>query len=463
MSTLSSIMNTSMSALQTQQAAIDVTSTNIANANTDGYCRQAVVIETNGGCSTSYAILSSGVKATDVERIHDEFLTRQLISEYEELGYCETRSKYLESVEAVLIESEDYGLNKALSEFWNGWQAVADDPSDSTARSVLASDAKILAETFNGLSSDLRETQKGIDEDLKTTVDEINRLVQEIAGLNQKILQAQASGRNANTYQDSLDSLVLELSKRVDITTYENDNNQTCVQLANGKPLVEGTSTWSLSTRTNASTGLKDVTWVDESGDSTVISGDIAGGELGGMLEVRDKVIPGYQEKLNGLASTLIEQVNALQTSGYDLYGNTGLAFFTGTSAADMEVSASILDDPGTIAAAADADSVPGGGTNAAAIADLQNSFLMNDGTSTFGDFYEALISELGAAVESAESEYRNQEEVVQQYENYRDSVSGVSMDEENANLVLYQNAYEAAAKVISVLDELWEALLDMS
>ena len=127
-----------------------------------------------------------------------------------------------------------------------------------------------------------------------------------------------------------------------------------------------------------------------------------------------------------------------------------------------MEVHAEILEDSGKIAAASDAESVPGGSDIAAAIADLQYALVMNDETSTFGEYYEALIADLGAAVQSARSEYGNQQEVVQQYETYRESVSGVSLDEESANLILHQNAYEAAARVITVLDEMLETLMTM-
>ena len=328
MSTISSIMNTAISALQTQQAGIDVTSTNIANANTDGYSRREIVIETKAVCSMSYAMLGSGVEASEVKRIYDEFLMRRLVSENEDLGKFDVECRYYETLETVFTDSADHGLNEAMSEFWNCWQDVTNDPPDSTARSVLASQAETLANTFNNITSDLDRIQKDIDNDVELTVDEINRMVREIAGLNRKILQAEASGQTTNTYEDSLDSLVLELATLVDTTTYENDDDRICIQLANGRPLVDGAATWPLSTETSTSTGLKDVTWVDGNGDPSVISGDISGGELGGMLEVRDEVIPDYREKLDDLASSIMEEVNALHTTGYDLYGDSGDSLF---------------------------------------------------------------------------------------------------------------------------------------
>lgn len=453
MSSISGIMHSALSALITQQAAINVTNTNIANADTDGYSRQQVVIE-----NTVYG----DVQASEAQRVYNTYLFKQLVSETQELGKWEAEDKYLESVEAVFDESDGSGLSEAMSEFWNAWQALVNDPSDSTERSTLASYAKALTERFNSISFGLSDIQEGIDGDVIETVDTINSIVQQIADLNQKITQAATAGLNTNTYQDSLDSLVTELSSLIDIGTYENGNGQICIQTANGKPLVEGTTTWSLSTEINTITGMRDVTWVDSDGNGYVITDDITGGQLAGCLEVRDVLIPEWQDQLDELAVALMNEVNALQTNGYDINGNSGAAIFTGTGAADIAVTTDILDDPGTIAAASSADGAPGDGSNASAIAELQNSLVFNSGTSTFSDFYAALVSDVGTAVQSAQSNYESQADMVEFCTNQRESVSGVSLDEEMARLVIYQNAYEAAAKVMTVLDELMETVIGM-
>jgi flagellar hook-associated protein 1 FlgK len=455
-------MSTAVSALCTQQAAIDVTSTNIANADTDGYSRQEVVIVSKDSISTSYGQVGTGVSATEVERVCDSFVTEQIISENQDLGKWDVEKDYLASIETIFTESESYGLSEAMSEFWNSWQDLVNDPSGSTERSVLISQAEILADTFNSMSSDLSKIQHGVDDDISGTVDEINEIVQQIVDLNQKIAQIETTGQNANTYEDSLDSLVSELATLIDITTYENDNGQTCIQTANGKPLVEGTTTWSLSVQVNSDNGLNDVCWEDSSGVTDVITEDISGGELGGLLEVRDDLIPAYQEQSDELAIAIMDEINALHTSGYDANGESGAVFFTGTGAADMAVNSDLINDPDGIAASADADSAPGDSTNAVAIADLQNALVMDDGTTTFSEYYAALVTEIGTTVRSAESNYEYQEQMVKYYEDYRESISGVSLDEESANLILYQNAYEAAAQIITVLDELMETIISM-
>lgn len=451
MSTISGIANIALSALTTYTAAISTTSTNIANSETTGYTRRQAVIETTG----------SGVSVTKVKRIYDSFVTGQLRSANTQLGKWEAEQDTISSVEGVFTDTDSTGLSTALSNFWNAWSDVATDPSDSTARTVLAGNAAILATTLNNMSSDLSNIQKDIDNSVAETVASINDLVQQIADTNQNISTATAAGVDTSTCKDTLDSLILDLSELVDITTYTDSTGQISVQLADGKTLVEGTKTWSLSTETNATTGLQDVTWVSESGASTVID-DITSGKLGGYLEVRDELIPSYQDQLDELADSIIDQVNNLQTSGYDLNGDAGVPFFTGTSAGDIAVNSAITDDPSLIAAASTADGVPDDSSNATAIANLQDSLLFNSSTATYSDYYAALVSKVGSDVNSIDTYYSSQSDTVELYRNQRDSVSAVSLDEETTRLLLYQSAYAASAKVMTYLDEMLQTLIEM-
>jgi len=452
MSTISGIANTALGALTTYTAAISVTSTNIANAETTGYTRQQAVIKSTG----------STVDATAVKRIYDSFITQHLQSANTDLGKWEAEQETIASVEGVFSDTEDYGLSSFLSDFWNAWSDVATDPSDSTARTVLAGAADTLADTFKKMSSDLSDIQNNIDDSVVEAVASINDLVRQIADINQKISTATAAGIDTNTYRDTLDSLVLELSELIDIDTSIDSTGHATIQLADGKTLVEGTITWSLSAETSSTTGLQDVTWVSESGVETVITADIISGKLGGYLVVRDDLIPSYQEQLDELAATIIEQVNSLQTSGYDLNGDAGVAFFTGTSASDIAVNSAITGDPSLIAASSTADGVPDDSSNATAIADLQDSLFFNSKTATCSDFYAALVSKVGTDVNSINKHYSSQSDTVELYSNQRDSASGVSLDEEMTRLLLYQSAYATSAKVMTYLDEMLETLIDM-
>ena len=450
MLSISSSINTTLSALNAQQAAIDITSNNIANVNTDGYSRQQVVIKDSAMTTT-----------TRSKRIYDAFLTKQLSTANRQLGEYDAKAKYLDSVEVIFNESDGSGLSSAMSTFWSAWQSLANNPSGASERSVLVSDAKALATTFNNISSDLTDVRSNIDSDVVDTVNTINQDTQQIASLNQKIAQAKAAGQDASTCQDSLDTLVSDLSTLVNIKTYQNDAGQTCIQLADGKPLVDGATSRALSTATNTTTGLRDVTWIDGSGNAAVITSVITSGKLGGCLEVRDVSIPAYQNQLNALSVSIMDAVNKLQKSGYDLDGDAGVAFFTGTSAKDIAVNATIVNDADKIAASSNTGSTTDG-TIATSISNLESELTLNSGTSTFSDYYNSLVSKVGTDVNAADSKKTSQTTAVSTYKNLRDSVSSVSTDEEQTRLIQYQQSYEAAAKVMTVLEELLKTLINM-
>lgn len=453
MNSISGSVYSVLSALNTYSTAIDVTSTNIANAESAGYTRQTAVIKERLSADGS----GYGVDVSTIKREYDSFLTAQLRSANQDLGKSNVELSMLTSIEQVFTESGDTGLSAAMNDFWNAWQGVVNDPASSTARSVLASASDNLADTFNSVSSDLAGISMELEDNLDGTVDKINGLVQQIADTNQKIVAMEANGQNVNTVRNNLDSLVLELTSLVDINISTNGAGQINVQLANGKPLVEGTTTWALSTKTNTTTGLLDVSWVDSEGNETVVNESISKGELGGYLGVREE-LASYQDQLDELAVNVMAQVNTLHQGGYDLYGNAGVSFFSGSGASDMALNTNITTDPGKIAAASAGGGV-GDSSNAEAIAELQNTYLIN-GTSTFSDYFNTMVSSIGTKVQSEETSNEGLSNAQAFYTNQCLSVSGVSTDEEMAKLVLYQNAYDAAAKLMTVLDEMMQTLI---
>jgi len=451
MASINSIATAAVSALNCYTAAISVANTNIANAQTDGYTRQRTVLQATG---------QGGVDVSSIQRIYDGFLTRRLRSETTGLGFYEAGQETLTSVESVFTESGSSGLSCSLSDFWNSWDNVVSDPSDSSARTTLATSACTLASDLNSMSSDLSDLQNSIDDSLADCTGAINDLIDRISTQNDNITKT--AGQDSNTTKDTLDELVTELSCYIGLTTQTDSSGRISISLDDGTPLLEGDTTWSFSTQTNTATGLKDIALVSKSGSTTVITDDITTGKMGACLSVRDNSIPSYQSSLNELASTLITNVNALHDKGYDLNGDKGAAFFTGSSAADIAVNSTILNDTDKIAASSTADGIPDNGTIASAIADLQNTAFFNSGTSTVSDFYAALVSKVGSDISIGKSQYEAQQTLVNSYRSQRDSVSSVSTDEEMVNLTQYQYAYEAAAKLVSVIDEIMKTLINM-
>jgi len=274
MSGIFGILNMGKGALLTQQRAINVTGHNISNVNTDGYSRQNVLMGTNLPISTRPGQIGTGVHAMEVRRIYDRFLGLQINNENQGLGRWEARKSAIGTIETILNESSGSGLNQAMSEFWNAWQDLANNPSGLTERTCLLEKGELLAMRFQQVYTDLGQVQKDVDNNITGTIQEINRITEQIADLNHKISGIEANGQNANDYRDSRDLLVKELSSLIDISTFEDDTGMVSVITGGGRSLVQGDHYRSLSTETNVD-GFQDIIWLDGYGNSeniTVIS-----------------------------------------------------------------------------------------------------------------------------------------------------------------------------------------------
>ncbi|MEE4354441.1 MAG: flagellar hook-associated protein FlgK [Desulfatiglans sp.] len=454
-----SILNVASRALLAQERAIDITGHNIANVNTPGYSRQRVNMETGIPIPYGPGMIGTGVRATEIQRIHDRFLGMQINIENQNLSKWEAEKGALERSEIIFDESSGYGLNQAMSDYWATWQDLANNPSGHTERVGLLAAGEILTTTFNDLYAQLEQLQKDLDVSITGTVDQINIITEQIADLNQKIAQSEVNHENANDYRDQRDLLLEELSSMIDINSFEDDQGRVTVLAGGGTPLVQSNSSWDLSTQVNGE--FHDVVWTDSDGNTVDITQDISGGNLAGWLEARDTTIPGYMARLDTLAGEMIAQVNALHQGGFALDGSTARNFFTGSSASDITVNADIMNDPDLIAASATLAGVPGDNSNAVAIANLQNQLTVG-GTATFDEYYNALVSDVGRAVQTAAYNVEHQNIMKSHMENYRESVSGVSLDEEMVNLVKYEHAYQAAAKLITAMDDLLNTVINM-
>ena len=460
MSDIYGIMSMAGQALLTQQQAISVTSHNIANVNTPGYSRQRLKMTTNTPVDSAVGPMGSGVSGETIERIYDRYLSAQLINESQALGRWDTQKGAVEMVEVIFNEVDGSGLSQAMSKFWDAWQSLANNPDGTTERQILVTASQVLAATFNQLNSDLSQNQQNLDLAIQGTVADINRLSQQIADLNGKIISSEAGSFSANDYRDQRELLLRELSELIDINTFEDATGAVSVLVANGRPLVSSGQFWQLSTETNVA-GFQDIAWVDDTGNPTNITADISGGRLKGYLDVRDGVIDGYINRLDTLAQTLMTDVNTLHQNGFDLDGLGGEVFFIGTAASDMAVNPNIVGDLDLIAAASDALTVPGDSRQAIEIANLQYQLTMG-GTQSYNDYYSAIVRDVGNEVLKSEASYNHQSDMMAQLENQRESVSGVSLDEEMINLLKFQNAYAAAAKLITTADEMMQTILQM-
>ncbi len=457
MSSIYGILQTGKSAVLAQQKGIEVTGQNIANVNTPGYTRRRVNL-TQG--MTIAGQVGTGVKVKGIERVYDSFLGAQINQEEQELGRWEARRDALSLAEIQFNEADGGGLSEALGEFWNAWQDLANDPSGYVERVSLLGKGEDLANKLQSVYDALSPVPSPWDAQVTDAVSQINLQAAKIADLNEKIVQVETSGENANEQRDARDLALKELSSLIDITTFEQENGTLCVKLGDGKSLVDGVHMRELSTLDNKE-GHKEVCWADS--PTASINHTMSSGTLKGLMETRDEIVPGYMSRLETLAGTIKARLNAIHSAGYGLAGSTGVNFFTGSlSSGNFAVNTAIVSDTDKIAAAQTSDGLPGDNRAALAIADLQTTSLaIGAENTTFGDYYNSIVSRVGADVQYAKTRVDNQNEMLTYLDTYRESVSGVSLDEEMINLIQYQRSYESAAKLISVVDEMLATLMN--
>jgi flagellar hook-associated protein 1 FlgK len=456
------MFNVASTALLTQQKALDVTANNIANVNTEGYSRQRVNMEQNQPVRYEGGTLGTGVHANQyIQRVYDQFVNAQLAESESLAGRWDAELETLEKAELMFDETSAYGLNDALAQFWNSWQELSNTPSGYTERAALIADTQNLVDVFNNLSEGLSEVQSDSDKSIVEAVNQINTLTSEIAELNLKIVEIEAGGHSANEFSDARDMKLKELSSLIDVNSFEDADGYLTITSANGNTLVDRNNSWELTTHENAD-GLQDVFWVSSSGTEENITNDISTGKLKGWIEARDTTIADYKDRLDELASTIISEVNSLHSGGNTLEGTTGVDYFTGSDASDIALNTNIAANPNLIAAALATEAAPGGNGNALNIADLQNSLTMSTNTATFDDFYNALAGDVGSGVAQAQTNSDHQSAVSLQLSTYREEISGVSLDEEMVALVQFQSAYNAAAKLVSTVDEMLDSLIAM-
>lgn len=457
-------INTSLyigsSALMAQQMAISTTGQNIANVNTPGYTRQRVNLVSTA-IPSPLGPFGTGVDATGVVRIYDQFLNASLNGDIQQKNAWDGRSQLLTQVETIFTDTTETGLSQSLSKFWNAWQDLANNPSGYAERKAVADAGQNLAQTFQTDYNALNQIQDDADVRIDAAVGEINTLADQIGSLNDSIVRMERYGQNANDLRDQRDQLLNQLSEKIDFTYSENAEGRVTVTLGDNKELVGDASVNELAVATDAS-GQANVVWKDDAAGTPI---PVSGGNLQGYLDVRNTMVPGYKDTLDTLASNLIDRVNTLHSAGTGLDESTGLDFFSGDSADTIAVNSAITGDVNQIAAAGPStasDLVGGDNSQAVRIYQLQNTKITGVNGQTFDTYYNALVSKVGTDSATASSNLTQQTSIVAQMTNLRESISGVSTDEEMANLIQYQHGYAAAAKLIDTVSQMMDTVINM-
>lgn len=446
-------------ALATHQLWLNTIGHNVANVNTPGYTRQRVTITTTLPEPHQAGPMGSGVQATDIRNVRDLFLNQQYRLENKNLGQWQAMEKTMTQIEAMFNEPNEDSLNDLMNEFWNAWEDLTQfgQTESASARIALVEKANLMASGFHRLYSGLKDLQYSVNKDIEMMVEDVNSYANEIAELNKKISREEVGGDNANDLRDRRDYLIDQLSQLVDVNTLDLKNGATMVQIGS-MILVDEQRAIDITTEPITVNGVRinELRW--ENSDKVVTS---LNGQLKGLIDTRDKVISKYMEDLDSMAETLVTQVNDIHEAGYGLEGTTGDSFFDTrfTSAEKISVAFDVQQDINLIAASQSGE--VGDNANAIAIAGLRDKLLLNNNNATLGEYYNAMISRVGVETSKSIQFREDYELLVEQIENSRQSVQGVSLDEEMAQMIKYQHAFDAAARVITTVDEALDVVIN--
>jgi len=538
-------INIGLRGLQAQKKSLDVTSHNIANANTEGYSRQRAVHSTTDpytapgfGMPEGAGQVGTGVEIEEINRIKDQFVEGQIWEKKQSQSYWNRRSDGLSRIENIFNEPSDSNLSAAFDKFWQSLEDLSNNPEDSAVRATVKERANTLVDSFHSIDEQLTAYKKSLNGDVKTTVDEINSLGKRISDLNEQIAHIKGTGKNPNDLMDTRDRLIEELNQKVNVRTRKNDRGYINVSIG-GMSFVSGDAVNELKTETVSGSPNEDIIKFAELDKKA----NINSGELAALIDLRgadgEGIIPDQKEKLDNIANTFANRFNEIHNSGYDLNKDAGEDFFLSDDGSNINADSIILNgtidnDISKIAAGSLSDNRDvvtvedngtyngdeysvtidknnstytlknlttdttiatnanytgdsftaegltfnvedsgtafvnnniGSGDNALNLADTIKSDELdfnNDGNieGTVMGKYESVISSLGVQGQRANQMVENQDTLVNQLENKRQSISGVSLDEEMANMIKYQQAYNASAKLISNANRMLDSLM---
>jgi flagellar hook-associated protein 1 FlgK len=455
---LSASLNIAVNSMLAQQGAIETTTNNIANANTPGYSREVPNLEEAPTVQLGSLTFGTGVQLGSVSSLRDSVLDVRVNQETQQQGQLNAFLESGQQIQQLFNETAGTGLQTPLTNFFNSFSQLASDPSDLTTRQNVITSAQNLATAFNQTANNLTTLQRNADLSVQQSVSQINSLTAQIAQVNQQVVSATKTGENAGPFEDQRQQLINQLSNYIDVSEVDAGSNGLTLTTSAGSPLVVGNQSFALTTQANTTTGFQDV--YDNGSD---ITSQISGGALAGEIQIRDQEIPSVQNSLDTLAYNLSTAVNTQSTKGFDLNGNPGGSLFTPlTQVAGSAASLSVaITDPSLIAASGTAGPTSSGdNSNANALLALQNNNIVA-GQTPLG-YYSDLVFKIGNDVSTAQSTQQAGSQTLLQLQNLQGGVSGVDINEEAANLMRFQTAYQASAQVATVINTLLQTTINM-
>lgn len=440
-------------ALAAARVGLQVSGDNIANVNTPGFTRRRVDLTVGLPVRLGPGYLDRGVELQDIGRSANPFVQSNLEREKGGLAESETRLRGLQDIERIYGELGDEGLLFAYADFSNRFTELAGQPTNSELRRAAVAAADTLATRFNGLYQRLEEQQRSENDAINATIDEINGLSGELAELNRAIITFEGDGSTISSLRDKRDQVVERLSELTGGKAFAGPQGRLNFTLSGGPTLVSGDSAIAIGGTNNPAGQVQlSLSGID-------VTARLREGQLGALIGLRDDAIPTQLADLDALARNLIGRTNGVTTSSTDLNGAPGTALFEPGSpfppgiAGSISVSAAILSDPSLLAVSS--SGAPDNGDGAVAIGNIFQSAAPTLGGRTPEVFLADSLAALGTDIVRADIDAGVSRGLVDDLQARRDEISGVSLDEEAINLTRYQQAYEAAAQFIQILNEI--------
>ncbi|MBT0771426.1 flagellar hook-associated protein FlgK [Kineosporia sp. J2-2] len=468
------ILGNGLTGLQASQQALNVISQNIANASTPGYVRQRAVLQsqqTTPGAANVYTGHSEqfmGVKVTGVERISSAFKQAALNSAVGKQEALEAQAAPLDNVQGLLQEPSDIGLQNTMTEFYQAWTDLGNNPTVSTtngAAAINGASAAVVIQDGASLAAGLKTLSDGVSAEfgnqytnLTGIVEQVNASVLKIAELNQRIIQGTAGGDNVNALLDQRDTAITDIVRLTGATSINQSDGSVQVSVS-GVTLVQGNA-YNLMSVTGSST-LENA--VDNPPGLLVgsVRANPAGGQAAGVLSALNTDLPRISETLDTVANGIRDAVNARHSAGYTLDGTPGGDFFTGEGAAGLTVAVTSADE----LAVSSVSGPSTDGSNARGIGRLVNPSVISEalgGATAPQSVYSGMVTQIGTQLQGLNTAIDSQTGIVATAQSAVDSESGVDLNEELTNMILFQRSFQANARVISAADEMLQSLIGM-
>jgi flagellar hook-associated protein 1 FlgK len=442
----------SASTMRVFERGLQVVQNNVTNASTPGYSKQRL-----GLLAKDFQPdigLPGGVAAGDLESFRSRYAESAVRSQQEFLGFFEQKASDLSRLEAIFEIGEHSGVSGAMSNLFQSFSILAVAPNDNASRQVVLDRAAEAASSFNALAGGIARGSASAQQQTSDVVTRINHLVGQLRELN--VTRRRNFESRTDAGMDArIHTTLEELSELINFTSLEQEDGSFTILLGGESPLLMGDRQLELTADFSSS----EARILDSQGKD--LTAMVRSGRLGALLEMRNELLPSFLADVDRLATAFADRVNQVLRGGVDAAGlppTVDLFSYDATAGAGLTLAVNPLA-PADLAAADPA--APGGNATALALAALANSKEI-DGY-TFAQFYGNVAAGLGRELSGARQDQHTQEQLLTQARSLRGEISGVSLDEEAAHMIEFQRAYQATARLLTVLNELTETVINLA